>query len=380
MKVLIYLEENKLAPVGGPLGVGYNIWSEIKKNSNAEIFFLQSEEEKRTKSFQMIRWIKSFVNFYFFPSAKNARIMSEFDAIHFHSVKTFYKERRALKKYKGVVLLTSHSPVPMSKEMFDDVVSKFPVFKHVTFLQNWFRKMDKYAFEKADYIVFPCPEAEEPYINNWPEYAEIKSRRIGSYRYALTGIVPVIAKNTSREIRNELGISDSAFIISYVGRHNEVKGYDQLKLLGDRILAKNSDTFFVICGKEFPLTGLQNDHWYEVGWTDNAHSYIVAADVFVLPNRETYFDLIMLEILSLGKIVVASRTGGNRFFEQNHVPGVFLYDTLEEAEQILYTIKNMSKAQSQELGRLNKKYFDQHLTSEQFVNALRNIYKEVTLK
>lgn len=380
MKVLIYLNENKLAPVGGPLGVGYNIWTEIKKKNNTDIFFLQSTDTKKHKTFQMTRWIKSFVNLYLFPSAKNAEIMSEFDAVHFHSVKTLYKERRALKKYKGVVLLTSHSPIPMSKEMFDDVVSKFPVFKHITFLQKWFRKIDKYAFEKADYIVFPCPEAEEPYINNWPEYAKIRTRRIGFYRYALTGIVPVAAKDTRKEIRNELGIDESTFMISYVGRHNEVKGYDQLKILGERILNKNSDIFFVVCGKEFPLAGIQNERWHEVGWTNNAHSYISASDVFILPNRETYFDLVMLEVLSLGKIVVASRTGGNKFFEQSDVPGVFLYDTLEEAEHLLYKIKHMSKAQRTELERANKRYFEQNLTSEKFVDSIRKIYEEVTTK
>ena len=62
--------------------------------------------------------------------------------------------------------------------------------------------------------------------------------------------------------------------------------------------------------------GLKTDHWIEVGWTNDPHSLIAASDVFVLPNHETYFDLILLEVLSLGVPVVMSRTGGNKFFEQ----------------------------------------------------------------
>lgn len=382
MKVLLYLDETKLAPVGGPLGVGYNIKIELEKRGKTCIFFLPGmvKKKRKGKAAQIFRWIKSFAEFYFFPSKKNAKMLNEFDAVHFHSVKALYKERRALKYYNGVVLVTSHSPVPMSKEMFSDVISKFPVLKHATFLLNWFRKMDRYAFINADYIVFPCPEAEEPYINNWPEYSDIKMRRQNCYRYALTGIVPATAKNTRAAIRKELGIDESVFVISYVGRHNEVKGYDQLKLLGERILSKNPQDYFLICGKQFPLTGIQNDRWHEIGWTTDAHSYIAAADVFVLPNKETYFDLIMLEVLSLGKIVVASRTGGNRYFERNKVPGVFLYDTLDEAELLLGKINEMPKEQRMKLEKANKTFFDQNLTSKQFVDSCLKIYEEVTEK
>ena len=37
--------------------------------------------------------------------------------------------------------------------------------------------MDKYAFEHADYILFPCEDADEPYMHLWPEYDTIKHNR-----------------------------------------------------------------------------------------------------------------------------------------------------------------------------------------------------------
>ena len=42
------------------------------------------------------------------------------------------------------------------------------------------------------------------------------------------------------------------------GRHNEIKGYDQLKLFAEHILSKDSRFEFVIAGNEEPLTRL--DH------------------------------------------------------------------------------------------------------------------------
>ncbi len=50
--------------------------------------------------------------------------------------------------------------------------------------------------------------------------------------------------------------------------------------------------------------------------------------------KETYFDLVMLEVLSLGKIIIASYTGGNKYFKSSFAKGVFTYSKLEEAAQL----------------------------------------------
>ena len=133
------------------------------------------------------------------------------------------------------------------------------------------------------------------------------------HRYMPTGIVGCKAKVNREDFRKKYGIPDNAFVISYAGRHNEIKGYADLKKLGEKLLA-DKNVYFLIAGKEEPMTGLKNDHWIEVGWTNDPHSLIAASDVFVLPNHETYFDLILLEVLSLGVPVVMSRTGGNKYF------------------------------------------------------------------
>lgn len=85
--------------------------------------------------------------------------------------------------------------------------------------------------------------------------------------------------------------------------------------------------------------------------------------MFVLPNRETYFDLVMLEVLSLGKIVVASRTGGNKYFEKMNVNGVLLYDTIDEAVEILEEINKMDLITRNKLEKSNLEFFEKNLTS-----------------
>lgn len=93
---------------------------------------------------------------------------------------------------------------------------------------------------------------------------------------------------------------------------------------------------------------------------------MAAADIFVLPNRETYFDLIMLEALSLGTIVVASNTGGNKHFVNDK--GVFLYDDISKAVDIILNIWKMSPKEKNELNENNKKVFENQYDIAVFAN------------
>ena len=229
----------------------------------------------------------------------------------------------------------------------------------------------------ADYVVFPCPDAEEPYYNNWKDYSDIKEARKDHFKYVLTGISQREAKVSKSEIRKKYNITNDEFVIVYVGRHNEVKGYGKLKELGKNILEKNRDIKFLIAGREGPLTRLENPSWIEIGFTKDPYSLISAGDVFVLPNNETYFDLVMIEVLSLGKIVIASRTGGNKYYEKAGAKGVFLYDTLAEAEELVDKVKAMSKEERKKLEKENRCFYEKYLTSTVFYENYKKMVNEV---
>ena len=85
----------------------------------------------------------------------------------------------------------------------------------------------------------------------------------------------------------------------------------------------------------------------------------------------------MIEVLALGKIVIASRTGGNKYFEKAGVDGVLLYDTIEEACNLLDKIKNMPAEERAALGKKNREYFENHLTSEKYVHNYISLLNEI---
>lgn len=377
-KTLIYLENTLLSPKGGPYAVGYYIQQQLLKCHKMNIEFLKKDIESKSEFDFTGEWYYKLLQNVFRVYKRYRRFryaievggyasidLSQYDIVHFHKTIDLFENRKSLENFKGLIILTSHSPVPLSMEIYEEHLTKLEKFIFRS-LYSRLIEIDKYAFNRADYILFPNEEAEEPYICNWPGYKEIRERRKSHYVYIPTGIPAACAKRSRLQIRKELGIDMNDFYISYVGRHNYVKGYDKLCEIGRDIL-QDGNTWVVVAGKEAPLTRLNHNCWIEIGWTDDAHSYIAASDVFLLPNRETYFDIVMLEVLSLGKIVVASRTGGNKYFEHFKPNGVFLYDSIDEALAILRSIRAMPVKVRMDLGEQNRKMFNEHFRDDIFV-------------
>ena len=144
-----------------------------------------------------------------------------------------------------------------------------------------------------------------------------------------------------------------------------------------RELLKDENVWFLVAGKEQPIKGLKHPRWIEVGWTDDPHSIISAADVFILPNRETFFDLIMLEVLSLGQIVLASRTGGNKFFERFACDGVRLYNKLDELVELVRSVKASSVEERRSWRAAAKALYEQKFTVEVFASRYEAVMNEI---
>lgn len=374
-KVLIYVDKDCLKPTGGAAGYNYNLYKGLSEIGAHNFYYLENTDMNRNRIKKMkdsffkkkLFVVLRIINYYLLLNKKNgyAKVeLKNYDIVHFHNVKDMYEARSSLKGYKGIVILTSHSPKPFSYEIYEDVISSFErkVFGRM------YRKlivMEKYAFDRADYIIFPCEDAEEPYYKKWAQYKNVHERNKDKYRYLLTGTSKCEAKISKNVYRKRVGIKDDSFVISYVGRHNSTKGYDSLKRIGIKLL-ENKNIYFLIGGKEEPLKRLNHNNWIEVGWTNDPHSLINASDIFILPNEETYFDLVMLEVLSLGKVVVASETGGNKQFEKMNASGIFLYSSEDEAIRIINYLMNMEKEELIELGNKNKKLYNNNFCNKIF--------------
>lgn len=379
-KVLIYLNENDLVPTGGANGYNYTLRQGLEEIGQAqfEIEYLhgkaivsginaQLKKTKISKIKKIILATKSIMKkgaMMYGPVHKASINIIPYDAVHFHRTMDMYWTKDSLKKYKGKVILTLHAPTMPSKQMFS-MLTDFEK-KYLRWFYKKLPEIDNYAINHADNIIIACEEAEEPYFHEWPGYAEFHEKNKHKYVYMATGTAPKKALLSKKEMREKYGIPQDAFVISYVGRHNEIKGYDSLKQIGKKILEENEKVYVFIAGTEGPLYHLEHERWLEVGWTKDPGSVIQASDVFVLPNKETYFDLVMLEVLSLGQIVVASYTGGNKYFAKYKDSGIFLYEDNKEAENIINQLLKMSEDDRAGLRKKNLELYADEFTNEAF--------------
>lgn len=401
MKRILIWNDYPLGPVGGPSGYLYNLKSYLLEHDIKNIDFLNNEdfikkiEVKKEKSFESIRKIIREFRKKFFKTKKLEKRINKFykfyegdysfinsyDIIHFHDIRSFYRAKNILKGFKGVTLLTSHCPkTPAQEEIEDNIRMNYTTFPKK--LRERLEKIDQESFEMADYLVFPCKEAQEPYEED-ERIKKILEKKFENNRilYVPTGIpLKEIKKNESFFFDKGIDIKDK-FIVSYIGRHNKVKGYDFLKRLGEKVLEKYEDVIFVIGGEiseEFPP--IQSKNWIEFGWTKEGYNIIKNSDLFVLPNEKTYFDLILLEVLSMGTPVLLSNTGGNRYFKKYNENGLFYFEkyNLEESLNQFDKIYSLWKNKKLSLeGEKNYKIFNRDFTVNTFGENYEKIYDKI---
>lgn len=349
--ILMWMSESSLKPVGGPVGYLFNIYKEVRKQNIRSIHFLPPQKKAISLKAKLIKVLIDnfkYVKFYSYEKFLLKKTILEkgvdlnyYDIIHFHDTISLFKAREIINNFRGKIILTSHSPEPLHKELVDNNYSDLKP-KQKKIIANILNFIDEYSFLRADFIMFPCETAKEPYYA-WPFFNKVINEKKDKFIYCPTGTSLPIAKFDKETIRQKYNISSEAFVISYVGRHNSIKGYDNLKLIGNQILEKNPNFYFLIAGVESPLKGIKNDRWIEVGFTSDPHSLIAASDLFILPNKETFFDLIFLEVLGLGTTILASYTGGNKYFEKFENLNLEYFTTFDEAILKINKIKNHNK-------------------------------------
>ena len=221
--------------------------------------------------------------------------------------------------------------------------------------------------------MFPCFDARECYEKE-KLYKELFVRRNDDFYYVPTAILELdFERKYDNFFFRKYGIPDDAFVISYIGRHSEIKGYDFLKNIALKVFENNPNIFFVVGGKEEPLKGINHSQWIELGWINNADEIIFQSDLFILPNRETYFDIVLLEVLRAGVPVLMTLTGGNKYFyalSKEKREGLFFYsnNALDSAVSIIERLYKTKKDRGLlSMRQANKQLWKQEFSLERYI-------------
>lgn len=395
INILIWDKPYILKNTGGPAGYLYNIKEYLNLHPCKNISFYsdllgpKSEPFKKkdgwssnvkaklAKACRYLPFLTELRRRYFISqnlSAEETVVISKFNYIHFHSITDFVSVKESLPR-EVQTILTTHTPEPL----FDELCGLFNIKRDniiAKLLRPFFLKKESKAYDTANKLMFPAEEALEVYSGKSKLLKETIKKNKYKMFFVPTALFPNNKIESNEYPLNRLSLPKDAFVICYIGRHNHVKGYDFIQKLALEVWRLIPHAYFIIGGKESPLQGVSDNRWKELGWI-NTQDVLNQSDIFILPNRETYFDLISLEVLRQGVPLVASRTGGNKWFEKNRFKGVFLFEkaNIKSAlNEILYLKK---KKEAGELDGLKDdicieyhKYFDMKNYINKYLNSI----------
>jgi glycosyltransferase involved in cell wall biosynthesis len=144
----------------------------------------------------------------------------------------------------------------------------------------------------------------------------VSSNRISIIRNIPT---PYSCDNLDRyKIIFDLGICNSSKIVGFIGRLEKVKGISQFIDAAICILQQTKEIYFIVVGdgsersameEQVNRLGLQNNFRF-LGFVDNPVGYFSILDLYVLSSLDEGIPLTLLEAMSLGVPVIATRVGG----------------------------------------------------------------------
>jgi glycosyltransferase involved in cell wall biosynthesis len=367
VKNIIFTPEKLNIRSGGPSGYIANLQEALKINNAPEEIAIVSMTAKLKKQEKRLKLLTSLITLPIlckkarqnakaklrslllegcFEDGKLPKIfkkeldMYDFESITCHSsicIKALrqYIDERGL---KANLIIMSHSPESVGSEIYSNMIEKGATEEVALKEKARWEEMEQEGFKLADTIMFPSEEAMEPYFQTIDNFAQLIEGK--KMVFIATGCQPLATSMTNEDILAKYNIpNDDKINICYIGRHTQVKGYDLLLEAAKKALKENDNIRFIIGGKPSNIIKpLEDENWLELGFINPAE-VLKVSDVFILPNKRTYFDLILLEVLSTNTPVFASNTGGNKSVYNQTDKAITVYDNIDQLVELISNIK-----------------------------------------
>lgn len=408
-KIIVYYDWYLDLRAGGPTGYLANLRYGLDRITNPENFVVEFFTQKKTHSIvreqsfiikimmsnyflkrikvnllskhykkiilNQINFLKN-IDDYFVPSELIQKLMSEnVSYVHCHHVVDVIKLKNTLRKYNLnniKIIFTSHMPEAPSCENFSLCIEQGYSLDKAKKIKELWKVIEQKAFNYADLFIFPSKEAMEPYFDTISNFSSLLNSK--PLYFVQSGVVRLHTDLDDGDIFKKYNLPPSfknKKIISYIGRHNSIKGYDLLIKVAKKILNNRDDVLFLIGGKinsmiQFPKNLIT---WKECGFVEPSE-ILKISNLFVLPNKRTFFDLILLEVLSSGIPVLASNTGGNKTVYSNSNNLIYLFDSEDDFyNKINFLLDKLDSTNfSQQISSSLIKFYENNYTPELFAD------------
>lgn len=260
-----------------------------------------------------------------------------YDIVHIHSSKAGILGRIAAKKC-GVkkVIYTYHGFWGI--EQYNGLKKKLLILA------------ERIAAKYSDHLVFLCNREKQ----------KAEKYKIGKpHQYVIipNAILPIETVQKGK-LRKELNIPDNMKIIGNVARLDRPKNPMRFLEIAEKVLKEREDVVFVWVGgniveeddyanlikKYIDENPILKDKVKILGFREDAIELMADFDVFLLTSNEEGFGLVILEAMSLGKIVVSTKCGGPEDIIQDKINGFLVdFDNDKIAQTIFFILDNLEQ-------------------------------------
>lgn len=290
-------------------------------------------------------------------------ISREFDLVHAHGLKAALLTAWACRsKRASPLVITLHNSLPTAKSRWAGSLCEAVLRRLLS--------------RAARIIVVSQAQADDLHKRHLAPIDKVTVIR--------NGVPPAIWQRDRTAVRHELGVSENTILVLMVGRLLAAKGVDDFLAVA-RMLRASGSFRFCIAGdgpdKERLTTIINRTGLKEcvalLGQRSDMPDLLHAADVFVLPSISEGLPLSILEAMSAGLAVVATRVGGIPELVEHDVTGLLVQPghPQELADAILSLANNQAKRQV--LGAAGHRRWKTEFQTQRMLAQLTIVYRTI---
>jgi glycosyltransferase involved in cell wall biosynthesis len=253
------------------------------------------------------------------------------------------------------IILQSHCPELPSEEVASQGAKTCDIV--------WTQSAERRAFARADVCVFPNKEAGAIYDPIMESGTRVE--------YLLSGCQQMSA-------RYDLPLDPKYRYLLYLGRRNAIKGFDVALEAFKRTYAQDDNLRLILIGG-----GDLVDHpgVLDIGRSEEVGSWLAACDYVISTNRQSYFDLSVMEALSLGASLIIACTQGHQFYANVKSSGIVaLPDADVELFEKAFLSHRKKRVENPQASADNRKLYHGQLSSEQYRIRLDDLLRRLIEK